>query len=208
MFKVNELEDLETHRNLKFRIYKKKMMNEQKLKGVGFFGIAGLAYAYYPYVVASLGQTWTTSLMTAACLSGMYMMRQNDPIISAIGIVPEDSEEFQKMNGGNMVNFNYEAERPYYFTVSDNLLTSRVLYVNVANINSQISLNNDDIGEDDIDSNYINLHNFRDTSTGEIVESESFLLPSDAFRDNQMIDWLFSLKVNNNNLFFRNISDE
>jgi len=106
------------------------------LKGVGFFGIAGLAYAYYPYVVASLGQTWTTSLMTAACISGMYMMRQNDPIISAIGIVPEDSEEFQKMNGGNMVNFNYEAERPYYFTVSDNLLTSRVLYVNVADINS------------------------------------------------------------------------
>lgn len=185
MLKVNELEDLETHRNLKFRIYKKKMMNEQKLKGVGFFGIAGLAYAYYPYVVASLGQTWTTSLMTAACISGMYMMRQNDPIISAIGIVPEDSEEL-----------NYEEERPYYFTVSDNLLTSRVLYVNAADINSAISLSNDDIGEDDIDSNYINLSNFRDTSTGEIVKTESFLLPSDAFRDHQMIDWLFSLNLN------------
>lgn len=187
MIKVNELEDLETHRNLKCRIYKKKMMNEQKLKGVGFFGIAGLAYAYYPYVVASLGQTWTTSLMTAACLSGMYMMRQADPIICSIGIVLEDSEEF---------SYNYEAERPYYFTVSDNLLTTRVLYVNAADINSQISLSNDDIGEDDIESNYINLHNFRDTSTGEIVETESFLLPSDAFRDNQMIDWLFSLKMN------------
>jgi len=97
------------------------------LKGVGFFGIAGLAYAYYPYVVASLGQTWTTSLMTAACLSGMYMMRQAYPIICSIGIVLEDSEEF---------SYNYEAERPYYFTVSDNLLTTRVLYVNAADINS------------------------------------------------------------------------
>lgn len=75
MLRVNALEDLNTHYNLKGLIFKKKMMDPEKLKGLGFFGIAGGAYAYYPYVVASLGQSWTTSLMTVACLSGMYMLR-------------------------------------------------------------------------------------------------------------------------------------
>ena len=75
MLRVNALEDLNTHYNLNGLIFKKKMMDPEKLKGLGFFGISGVAYAYYPYVVASLGQSLTTSLMTVACLSGMYMLR-------------------------------------------------------------------------------------------------------------------------------------
>jgi len=51
MNRVNLLEDLETHYNLNGLIFKKKMMDPQKLKGLGFFGVSAATYAYYPYVV-------------------------------------------------------------------------------------------------------------------------------------------------------------
>jgi len=51
MNRVNLLEDLETHYNLNGLIFKKKMMDPEKLKGLGFFGVSAATYAYYPYVV-------------------------------------------------------------------------------------------------------------------------------------------------------------
>ena len=31
-------------------------------------------------------------------------------------------------------------------------------------------------------------------STGEVVDNANFLLPANAFRDHQMMDWIFSMK--------------
>jgi hypothetical protein len=32
-------------------------------------------------------------------------------------------------------------------------------------------------------------------STGEVVDNANFLLPANAFRDHQMMDWIFSMKA-------------
>jgi len=134
MNRVNLLEDLDTHYNLNGLIFKKKMLDPQKLKGLGFFGVPVAVYAFYPYVVASLGQSWTTSLMTAACLSGMYMLRQNETIVNTI----------EMMEDGKLK-----------FNVSDSLVASKDIIVAVKDTHSLISLSNDDLGEDDIESNYL-----------------------------------------------------
>lgn len=84
MQRVNALEDLNTHYNLKGLIFKRKSMDPEKLKGLGFFGVAASTYAYYPHVVMHIGQSMTTTLMTAACLAGMYMFRASQTIVNTI----------------------------------------------------------------------------------------------------------------------------
>jgi len=80
------------------------------------------------------------------------------------------------------------------FNVSDSLVGSKDIIVSVQDTHSLISLSNDDQGEEDIESNYLELSNYKDMSTGEVVGSGNFLLPANAFRDHQMMDWIFSMK--------------
>ena len=49
-------------------LFKRKAMDPIKLKGLGFFGLAGLSYTYYPYIAMHFGQTLTTFAITVACL--------------------------------------------------------------------------------------------------------------------------------------------
>ena len=85
----NALEDIITTNNLNGLVFKRKSMDTTKLKGLGYFGLTVGAYAYYPYMVAHLGQTLTTFSMTAACLAGMTMIAQREPIINTIEIINE-----------------------------------------------------------------------------------------------------------------------
>jgi len=50
MLRINALEDLVSHSNLKGKIFKRKSLSPSKLQGLGYFGIAGLAFTYFPYV--------------------------------------------------------------------------------------------------------------------------------------------------------------
>ena len=134
MQRVNALEDLNTHYNLKGAIFKKKNCNPDQLKGLGFFGFAAGAYAYYPYVAMHIGQSLTTSLITAACVGGMYMFRNSTTIVNSITM--EDDGRLR-------------------FNVSDSLVGSRDLTVSVQDVHSMISLSNDDVGEEDIESGYL-----------------------------------------------------
>lgn len=89
MQRVNALEDMANHSKLKGLVFKRKSMDPEKLKGLGFFGLAGASYAYYPYIAAHFGQTFTTTAITLACLAGMNVVAQREPIINTIGFVDE-----------------------------------------------------------------------------------------------------------------------
>ena len=50
LLRLNAIEDLVNHSNLRGKIFKRKSLSPKKIKGLGYFGIAGLAYTYFPYV--------------------------------------------------------------------------------------------------------------------------------------------------------------
>lgn len=55
MMRVNVLEELRHHCKLGGLVFKRKPMDPVKLKGLGYFGAAGLSYFYYPYVAMHFG---------------------------------------------------------------------------------------------------------------------------------------------------------
>ena len=48
MIRANALDDLNHLCNLGGLVFKSKAMDQVKLKGLGYFGLAGAAYAYWP----------------------------------------------------------------------------------------------------------------------------------------------------------------
>lgn len=52
---------------------------------------------------------------------------------------------------------------------------------------------NDDVGEEDVDNNVVQINNFTDES-GNQVETDTFMLPADAWRDQETLEWVISNK--------------
>lgn len=55
------------------------------------------------------------------------------------------------------------------------------------------SLDNDDMGEDDFESNIIQVRHYVDAATGEHGSGE-FILPADSYRDVTALEWILSIK--------------
>ena len=72
---------------------------------------------------------------------------------------------------------------------------SKKIIVDIGDIQSVVSLHNDDLGEQDQEGNVIAVEKHIDEATGELVkEGAAFTLPGDAFRDRVYMDWLLSDK--------------
>lgn len=54
------------------------------------------------------------------------------------------------------------------------------------------SLDNDDMGEDDIESNILAVNDFV-TPTGEVVDTQ-LILPADSYYDKTAMEWILSIK--------------
>ena len=76
--------------------------------------------------------------------------------------------------------------------VSTSPLTSKAVIVSVSDCQAQLSVGNDDLGENDIESNVVILRNYKDGS--EVQEEGYFLLPADSWKDVNMLDWVLSVK--------------
>jgi len=136
---------LEDHVNLKGAIFKRKLLDPNRLYGLGYFGIAGATYAMFPHVALLLGPTLTTSLMTASSLGGMYKLNDKGSVNSIrLG-----------QNSGDIE-----------FNVSTSPFTSRTLVANINDVQGVFSLGNDDLGENDVEVNVIQLNNCLDSSSG------------------------------------------
>jgi len=164
---------LEDHVNLKGAVFKRKLLDPNRLHGIGYFGLAGATYAMFPHVALLLGPTLTTSIMTGASLLGMFKLNEKGTVNSIR--LGENSGDVE-------------------FKVSTSPFTSRSLVANINNIQGVFSVGNDDVGENDIETNVIQLTNVLDRSTGQVLESESVILPADAWKDLNMLDWIISIK--------------
>ena len=71
---------------------------------------------------------------------------------------------------------------------------TKTIIANVANIKGLVSLGEDDLGEEDVEANILLVQNYHDMSTGETVESGTFVLPADSYRDHKALDWILAPK--------------
>ena len=113
--------------------------------------------------------------LTGVLLQGMTTL-QDKNIINAIELL-KDGEHAGKLK----------------FNVSVSPIASKDYIVDVKNVQSLISLGNDDQGEDGIDNNLVQLKDSVDAS-GNVIEEQFFVLPADGIRDHNMLDWVLSIK--------------
>lgn len=78
--------------------------------------------------------------------------------------------------------------------MSTSPFTSKNVVVSVSDTQSQLSIGNDDLGENDLESNLVTLKNYQDGT--ETVAEGIFLLPADSYKDLNMLDWVLSIKTN------------
>ena len=176
--RANAVQDLEDHVNLKGAIFKRKILDPNRLTGLGYFGLAGATYAMFPHAALLLGPTLTTSLITAASLGGMFKLSDRNQV--------------------NSIRLG-ESSGDIEFNVSTSPFTSRSLVANIRDVQGVFSVGNDDLGEDDLECNVIQLSNCLDKSTGQVLANESVTLPADAYKDVNMLDWVMSIKTNHPN---------
>lgn len=158
-------------------------MDPSKLKGAGFFGLAGLGYAYYPYLVMHLGSNMTIFALTASCLGGMRYFAEGHPTINTIDII-RDGE-----HAGHLA-INYQ----------ESLLSSKTIIADARNVMSLASLDEDDMGEEDVESNILAVNDYLDTASGERLSGE-FVLPADGYRDVRALEWILSIKGTEDSTF-------
>ena len=72
---------------------------------------------------------------------------------------------------------------------------SKNIIADVRDVQSVVSLHNDDIGEEDVEGNIISIANYFDESSGKRVSTPLLLsLPGDAFRDQAYLDYILANK--------------
>jgi len=50
MERLSTIEDLHAHANLKGALFKRKLLDTDRVSGLTCFGLAGITYAFFPYV--------------------------------------------------------------------------------------------------------------------------------------------------------------
>lgn len=71
MRRLNDIEDQNAHINLKGAVFKRKALDANRLKGFGYFGVAGFTYAFFPYVAQIVGANATIFAISGFSLAGM-----------------------------------------------------------------------------------------------------------------------------------------
>lgn len=181
MMRQNRIDDLANHYWLKGKIYRRKALSPQKLYGVAYFGIAASVYSMFPTFAMTFGHTLTTAGITASVLGGMYNLQEKD-YVNSIEFVKDEGSPY---NGKLKMNVS-----------TGPLMTSRDIFVDANKCQGLFSLDNDDLGEADVDNNVLLVQSYFDGNTGKFLEdaNEALVLPADGWRDESMLEWVLSIK--------------
>lgn len=115
------------------------MLNPKRLKGVGAFAASYGIYSYMPYIAVSLGSTIP---VFAACFAGLYGMFafSESECVNTIEVIREGANE-----GKLRIN------------VATSAFASRNIIADIKDVRQVTCLENDDIGEDNLDGNVISI---------------------------------------------------
>lgn len=173
----DHIDDLDNVKSLAGKVYKRKFLDEKKIFGFGYFGLAGLIYGTYPHMVMHMGSTATLLGICGASVAGMFKFAEKD-FVNAIEFIKEGPSA-----GALKVS------------VSTGPFTSKDLIVDVSNVRSVIGLGNTDPLEGELEPNVICMANYTDVASGALVSEEKFLLlPTEAFKDVFLLEWILSIK--------------
>lgn len=122
---------------MKGSVYRRKVLDPLRLKGLGAFAATYGIYSYLPYLAVYVGSTIPIVTACAAGVYGLLAFSDNNSI-NAIDLI--DSGEHQ----GKL-----------QITVGVTALSSKKIIADVSNVSSILALDNDNLGETDVDSNAI-----------------------------------------------------
>ena len=175
MAKANKIDDMANHANLKGSIFKRKTLDPHRVKSFSYFALSGALWAYSPFVAATFGQSLTTLAIATSAITGMTKFSENN-VINNITVCSEG-----------------EHTGMLELVVSTSPISSRTIHANMNDCHAVFAMSNDDIGEEDVDNNVIQINNFVDDS-GNVIDTDTFTLPADAWRDQETLEWVLSNK--------------
>lgn len=172
MRRLNDIEDLRSHSNLKGAYFRRHSMATSRFTGLGYFGIAGLTYAYFPIAMGLLGKTGAMLAIYGSSFMGMLATREHN-VVNSIALI-KDGENQGKLR----------------INVATSLISSRDIIAEVSNTQALFSLLDN---QGDIENNVIEITNYTDSS-GQTQQVGHFVLPSEAWKDFNMVDFVTSRK--------------
>lgn len=147
-------------------------MNPVRLQGLGFFSLAAATWYNFTALTLMMG----TTLPTLAMIGSTYMVMSR----------------FNERNHVSQIKSLHNGD--VLITVQDSILVSRTITTNPRHVFSMCSLGADDVGADDTEANAIIVMEYTNSNGDHITEPAVFIIPADAVRDRQFMEWLYAKK--------------
>ena len=179
MEKVQNLDNLVSHGQLKGAIFKQKALSATRLRGLGAFALAGGIYAKLTALSMMVGPTIPMLGMVAASVYGMTSFNEKGTI-----------SKIEYVNEGEHVGM-------LRLTVQKSPFVSYSIVCNPKHTMSICAVGNDDAGAEDAEGNILMVREYLDESSGQPVAGGFFTVPADAHRDKATMEWIFSEKSPN-----------
>ena len=170
------MDNLVAHGQLKGSIMKQKTLSSTRLYGLGYFGLASVAYIK----MASL----------------TMMMGPVAPTLGVVGLAVMGIRNFTERETISKIDYITEGEHAGLLLckVQTTPFISRNVIVNPKFTRSVCALGEDDIGADDTEANIMHAAEYLDESTGVAMRDGFFTIPADAFRDKITMEWILAHK--------------
>jgi hypothetical protein len=135
--KINALDQVADHVALRGAVFKRKVMNPKRLRGIGAFATSYGVYSYLPYIAAYFGPTVPVVTAVAAGLYGMLSFAESH-MINEIRVI-EEGEHQGKLR----------------ISIALSPFASKNIIADVKDIQSVVQLHDDNLGEDDHEGNVV-----------------------------------------------------
>lgn len=157
----------------KTKVFKRKFLNEDKVRGLVAWGGAAFGYMKLTTLSLMMGKFLPSAAITGAVMYGI--MKWNDRnVVQDIELA--DDGQFK---------VRYHAS----------MLRLEEVFCKPQDVFSLVALESDNMGRDDLDGNALTLEKW--IMSGKDYEQPlNLILPADAFRSKQMMEWMMQKKAN------------
>lgn len=170
--RINHLDQLADTSRLVGKVFKKKMFNEAKIKGIGAFGLAAFGYMNMTAFTLMMGPLAPSAAIVGSLMYGMNQFAERQTI-----------KDIEALADGQM---------KITFLVSP--FVTETLTAHINDMYSVCALGDDDLGADDVEANLLAIQKFTYGKNQEIGGPITLTLPADAFRDKPMMEWMLAKK--------------
>ena len=153
-----------------------KTLSASRLKGIGSFTFAALAYSNLSTLSLMLGPTLPMISIVGAAMVGARALNEQG-LISKIEYLTEG-----------------EFKNQIRVTVNASPFSSKTCIMNPKDTMSLCALGADDMGGDDLEGNILHAKYYIDETSGKILNNGLFRVPADAFRDKITMEWIMAVK--------------